>query len=67
MVVAPTRTLRPRPTVTVERVHAPPARGLGAYCRFHHYPAIAERASDVTCRACLTKMANDSPPPRWDL
>lgn len=47
------------------RVHAPPARGMAAYCRYFRYPDIATTPLSVTCFRCLAKMASDPVPPGW--
>lgn len=44
------------------KVHAPPSltrpdgSGIGAYCRFIHWPVIGCLPEDVTCGACINKM-----------
>lgn len=48
--------------MTEYRVHAPPEGTVGAFCRFLHYPAIADRAEDVTCVDCLAKLKRKPAP-----
>jgi hypothetical protein len=46
------------------RLHAPPERGPGAFCRYIRRANIAALPEDVTCEQCLTKMGKQGVPRR---